>query len=192
MVYVAQPATASDLTSFSWLKASGAFPTGRVALGLAEGPIVVTPIFKHHDMHTDDFGPDIPADVMWMLAEAHIDMTLIHFDNNVLETCIALAMAGSGTEGTLIGAGRLMGSAIPLGIVSNNYIELSISSQVLARPWRFPASYLMDQMDVPLGTQRTAIKLKWRAIPYVSASRSLMNGAKTFGDNDFLKSAGAG
>lgn len=162
-------------------------------LGLAEGPIVVRPIFKTQDMYTDDFGPDVPAEVLMMIAEVNIDMTLIHFDDDVLETCVAEAMGG-GAPGVIAGAGTPMGAMLPVGVKGNHYISLNISSTVLGRVWRFPASYLMTNVELPLGTGRTAAKLTWRAIPYVAPQRSFSGNQLTnlnnVGPQEFLISKG--
>ena len=115
-------------------------------------------------------------------------MTLIHYDESLLRKCIAEAMGG-GTEGTLVGAGTPLGAMLPVGVNGNHYISLNISSPVLNEPWRFPASYLMTNVELPLGTGRTAARLRWRAIPYVSPQRSFASNALLA--NDYLISAGA-
>ena len=171
----------------SYFTVAPAIPTLK-QLGLAEGPIVVRPTFKTQDMHTDDFGPEVPADVMLMLAEVNIDMTLIQYDDDVLETCVADAMGG-GAPGVNAGAGTPMGAMLPVGVSGNHYISLNISSTVLGRVWRFRASYLTSNVELPLGTSRTAAKLTWRAIPYVSPERSFAN-ASILTSTDFLKSSG--
>lgn len=156
MVYVKQGVLGSPLPTFSTL----------TELGLATGGITITPVFRHVDMHTDDFGPDVPADVMWMLAECHIDMTLVHYDQAVLLNCIKESMAG-GTEGTMVGAGTPMGGLFALGSSTNHYMSLNITAPISGKPWRFPTAYLAEHpLELPLSNERTLAKLHWRAIPY--------------------------
>ena len=113
-------------------------------LGLCSDSVKVTPIFKHQDVHCDDFGPDIPVDVMWKLAEVHIAMTLIHYSVNVLDDCIAQAMAGS-VIGTLAPNGTLMGAGKRNTDPAYHYLKLQLTSPILQHPWQFPAAYLADR-----------------------------------------------
>ena len=134
-------------------------------LGLSDSSIVITLNSKHLDIGVDDYGNDIPAEELWMLASANIRMTLVHFDNDVLSACISESMAG-GTEGTMVAAGTPMGGGAPLLSSINHYIGLNLSSQI-GTPWRFPSAYLSEQpMIYPLGTERSLVVLNWRAIPY--------------------------
>lgn len=151
-------------------------------LGLAEGGIIISPRFIRQDIHTDDFGSTIPAEVMNLLAEVRISMTLIHTDIEVLEQCIIEAMDGGfidgGSEGELAGAGALMGRGKDLFGVdpddrSNDchYISLNLTSPVLNRPWRFPTAYLADDpVEIPLSATASAYQVTWRAIPYKKSS----------------------
>mgnify|MGYP001608992929 FL=1 len=78
-------------------------------LGLAEKEVTISPRFYHSEMRADDFGPNIPPEVMWMLADVQIAMTLVHFDRAVLEACISESMGGSTFGVFLAGAGTPMG-----------------------------------------------------------------------------------
>jgi len=131
---------------------------GTQTLGLCEGPVKVTPRYKHMDIKADDFGGDIPPEVLWMLADATVHMTLVHFDPILLEACLALAM-GNNVDGKCGGAGMPLGAAgnlLSLGIAGTNYA------------WRFPSSYLSERpASWPMGTERSQVELQWRAIPYV-------------------------
>ena len=135
-------------------------------LGLASDEILVVPHFSHRDLHIDDFGPDIPPEVLWMLSTVSIHMTLVHFDNDILRTCITESMAG-GTEGTMVGAGTPMGGGADIFSDKNHYISLSLSSAQLLLPWRFRSTYLAElPVEYPLGTGASLVRLNWRAIPY--------------------------
>ena len=65
-----------------------AFTSGGAQLGLSLDQIKITPRFHHRDVHTDDFGPDIPPEVLWNLADIRINMTLVHYDYDVLDTSL--------------------------------------------------------------------------------------------------------
>lgn len=133
-------------------------------LGLSDKQITITPNFVHQDIHCDDFGPTIPPDVIWLLADVTIQMTLVHYDPAVLNLCLGCSMAnavGANNEGTVVSAGTIMGAP------ANNYISLNIASPVGQLPWKFPTAYLTGPpMELPLGSDRTIVTLRWRAIPY--------------------------
>lgn len=145
-------------------------------LGLTSDQIKVTPKFSHIDIRCDDFGPEIPAEVMYHLADVRISMTLIHYDREVLNVCIAESMAGAPLSlgptivpfaGTLNPAGTMMGGNLPLFSSGNHYISLNIASPEIHKPWRFPTCYLAQSpVEIPLGTQASMVVLNWRAIPY--------------------------
>src|SRR4051812_41229379 len=88
-------------------------------LGLAEKGILVRPNWWHRDLHYDDFGLNIPPEVMWMLADVSIRMRLIHYDQIILDTCMIEAAAGGAFSvtsfaGLLNPMGSLMGNNLPL------------------------------------------------------------------------------
>lgn len=137
-------------------------------LGLASGPIVVTPEFYHKDMIVDAWGQNAPVDTQFMLASAHISMRLIHFDRTVLNYCIAAA-CGSTVVGGMARAGYRMGGNVARFAPGNNYIGLNIASPVDLLPWRFLYTYLYGQpIEYPLGTEKSEVLLNWRAIPYTT------------------------
>ena len=148
-------------------------------LGLAADNVTVTPRYVNRDISVTDFGPNVPAEVMWMLSDVTIRMNLVHYDKAVLDGCTAESMAGGmgllnipfALEGYMAPAGSLMGNGLPLLSSGNHYISLNLLSPVLGAPWRFPASYLSDPpFSMPLGTKITPVPLTWRAIPYVPPS----------------------
>jgi hypothetical protein len=151
-------------------------------LGLTLGPVRVVPNLVHRDIRVDDFGPDIPAEIMSTLADAQIHMTLVHFDDDVLDKCIANSMGGqyraSGFSDTLVGgvfagAGSLLGNGKQVGEPGNNFITLILtttnaSALNVVAPYRFPTAYICaNPLDIPLGTERSLVTVRWRAIAYV-------------------------
>ncbi len=145
-------------------------------LGLTTESVTIIPRFSHYAVKADDFGPDVPAEILWNLAEVRISMTLVHYDDFVLDAVIAESMCGGvgdgpigvvGWAGQMMPAGTPMGGNKPLYTSGNHYIGLNISSPILGFPWRFPATYLASQpVVIPLGTRRSEVQLNWRAIPY--------------------------
>lgn len=116
-------------------------------LGLAQGDIRIEPRFVHQDIYCDGLGKDIPAEVMWQLADCRIMMDLIHYDNLVLSSCIAESMGMSQTddpnpppltggftnqwEGDVAPAGRLMGNIYPLGDPKNRFVMLCLQTALV-------------------------------------------------------------
>ena len=58
-------------------------------LGLASEPITISPRFRLRDLRVDDYGPDIPPDVMSQLSDVQLRMTLVHYDPFILNLCQA-------------------------------------------------------------------------------------------------------
>lgn len=138
-------------------------------LGLSDGPIQVQVTYKHTDLFVNAFGGanGVPPDIQWMGAEMLIPMTLVHFDEAVLQECMRLSMADSAGEGIMKRAGRRMGNNLPRFSPGNSYISVSITSPDLGLPWRFLTCYLAgNPLQFPLGVERTGAMLNWRAIPY--------------------------
>jgi hypothetical protein len=160
------------------VKVKGAVNTGiedLSELGLAVNEVKVTPTYVHKDMIVDDFGPDVPPDVMFMIAFITVTMTLVHYDDDALETCVQLAMGNHVDsdlnpvveEGELVGMGTPLGKGKPLFAEGNCLIELTLTSPQLEKPWRFPAAYLVGEVkDEPLGVRAKQVPLRWRCIPY--------------------------
>lgn len=155
-------------------------------LGLATEGVRIIPRFIHQDIHVDDFGPNIPAEVMCMMADCRIEMTLIHYDALVLDACITESLGSSKfPSGTLAPAGQTLGRGLPLFSSGCHYISLSLAASRLVSPWRFPTSYLDSHpLIIPIGTERTIVNLSWRAIPY----KPLM---PNFGQSEEIMSSGA-
>ncbi len=141
-------------------------------LGLAEGPIVVTLQLNHSDVNVDAWGglEGPPVDVQWMLAEAAVTMDLIHYDRDVLETCLALSMGGASaaTTGQMARAGTRMGKGVARFAAGINLIGLNIASPQEGKPWRFYHAYIASGYEYQLSVKRTAARLTWRVIPYTA------------------------
>ncbi len=136
-------------------------------LGLADSSIHVRPNFVHQDINVDAWGPRIPADVQWFLSDVTINMTLVHYDNLILDICVQQSMASTGQFGTMGRAGQRMGNNTPRFGAGNRLVSLNITSPVLGQPWRFFFCYLSSPpVEFPLGTQRSLIVMNWRAIPF--------------------------
>jgi hypothetical protein len=144
-----------------------------VDLGLAVEKITVSPIFYHTPMRADDYGPNATPDVLMHLAACRVRMTLIHYDDAVLDVCIGEALGGAETPGTF-GAGTMppagtpLGKGLPLFCSGNNFISLNIiPAQNRFVPWVFPASYLTGPpLEIPFSTEKSLVVCEWMAIPY--------------------------
>lgn len=162
-------------------------------LGLPEGPIHVAPRLVHKDIYVDAYGRDsgVPADVMWIIADVTISMTLSHYNFKALDVCIQESMGGrtlspkgsidrtaagfdsmAGLAGQYLNpTGRMMGGGIPHLQSGYHFISLNILSPLLQFGWRFPAAYLAQPpVRIPLGTRASLVDLTWRAIPYWGGS----------------------
>lgn len=138
-------------------------------LGITDrrGVVTILPRFTHQDLHVDDYGDTVPPEVMWKLADCIITMTLIHWDQLILDKVIAESNAG-GTAGTMVGAGALMGNLAAIGAPGNHFISLGLNTSFEGgRVWRFPTAYLAENpVTLPIGVKASAVRLNWRAIPY--------------------------
>ncbi len=151
-------------------------------LGLATESIRISPKFYNKDIHTDDFGPNCPVEIMNELAEATISMALVHYDAEILDTCMSEGMGGglnplptggvggfNPLAGMMVGAGAIMGGINPIFSSGNKFISLYLipDPSTPAVPWHFPATYLTSQpLELPLGSEKTIATMSWRAIPY--------------------------
>lgn len=148
-------------------------------LGLSVDPIRVTPRFVQQGIHCDDFGPDIPADIIQYLADATIHMRLVHYDPVVLARCVSESLAtlvvnqNIPNDGTLGPAGQPLGAGVQWGTPGNRYIQLNLygaqpsPGSVLGNFLQFPTAILAEQpIEYPLGTEKSIVALTWKAIPY--------------------------
>jgi hypothetical protein len=151
------------------------FDNTLVELGLCTDSIQIAPRIKNREIMTDDFGDEVPAEVMAKMTDALVTMTLIHYDEETLSDCVRQSMGGvqlgsnpDWQDGVCGPTGRTMGGGVPLGYFGNRYVTLYLMSAVDARPWRFPATYILDGYDYPVGSKASEVQLTFRAIPYIS------------------------
>ena len=139
-------------------------------LGLASEESRITPNYVHMDVKVDDFGPQIPAEVLAQMSDVNIAMRLIHYDRNVLDACLAESLGlngGNFAAGIMTPAGYPLGQNLPVLASGCHYISLNLTSPQLNFPWRFPASFLTGPpVIIPLGTTTTIADLNWRTVPY--------------------------
>lgn len=132
-------------------------------------------------INVDSQGPNAPAELMNGCAECDVTMTLVHHDRTVLAVCQGESMGGvsflpqssvptgtgagvAGAEGLIPPPGMLMGNGLLPGESGCHYMSLNLVSIL---PWRFPTAYLVEQpVVIPLGTKRSLIETKWKAILY--------------------------
>lgn len=137
-------------------------------LGLAQDPIEITVNHQHMDVGVDAWGGRrIPPEIQYFLSDAVIRMNLVHIDRDRLDDCLRLSMGGVATVGLVPRTGtRMMNNGVLYGS-ANSLIELRLSSPVGLKRWRFPAAYLTGPpVEFPLGTERSIIRLTWRAVPH--------------------------
>ncbi len=134
-------------------------------LGLSDAPIRVTQEYRHKDINVDAWG-EVPVDKQFMLAQARIQMTLIHIDVPVLDACIQEAMGVAAVPGQMARAGTRMGNNQVRFAATNHYIGLNLYSPIGNKPYRFYYAYLDGSVEFPLGTEKSIWTLNWVAIPY--------------------------
>ncbi len=139
-------------------------------LGLSDAPIAIRMNFHHKDIGVDAYGATVP-ETQVMGGDATISMTLVHFDRSVLATCVNESLGGATAEGLLQRAGSRMGNNLPRfgagGFLGNHYIGLNLTSVVAGIPWRFYYTFLANPpVEFPLGTEKSIVRLQWRAIGY--------------------------
>lgn len=143
-------------------------------LGLSKDPIAVEPVFHFTDVQADDFGPKAPAAILWDLAEVLVRMTLVYFDNSILQEAVKASMGG-GTLGTLQGAGAIIGG-FPMQIESGS---------VPGGSWTFPTAFLAERpLTFPLGNEYSAVQLTWRAVGLPTAAAEVLSQGTVLWNHD--------
>lgn len=136
-------------------------------LGVSDSPIVVTLTGKHDDIITDPTGSMVPCDIQTFVGEASIVFTMIHYDRAVLDTLYALSVGGT-APGTMGRAGQIMGNGLARLASGWLFVGMNLTGPVAGSGWNFKACYLADSYSMPLGTERSATRATFRAIPYVA------------------------
>lgn len=135
-------------------------------LGLTQDPIGITLDYKHKDIKVDAWGM-VPPEIQYMLGECTIDMTLVNWDEAILQECLRQSQAGAPGDGTMPIAGARMGNGVPRFAPGNHFIGLNLSSPIRGLPYRFLTAYMYGPpMYIPIGTEKSVATLRWRAIPY--------------------------
>ncbi len=170
------------------------YPSNLYDLGLSVDQIKIAPTFHHVEQKSDDFGPNGVPETRWEIADCRIDMDLVHYDPDVLDACMVESMGGgiivpvgsplippttagivgfnnapqnSFFAGVLPSMGTPMGGNFPPLSSGNHYMSLSILSPQGNYPYRFPTAYMpSNPLEIPLGTNKSIVRLSWRAIPY--------------------------
>ncbi len=139
----------------------------KTELGLSFDEIKVIPKYIHRDVHVDDFGPEIPAEVLSMLAEVNVRMTLSHFDNLMLRIIQAESLGSFNNDGIMPPAGTPLGQNKELYASGCHYMSMQLASPQFGEPITFKTGYLaMQPVVLPLGTSYSKVDLNWRFIPY--------------------------
>lgn len=177
--------------------------TSRTELGLSTEQIIITPSYKKKDMIIDNYGPDVPIDVVAYMSECTIEMSLVHFDASILNICLGESNGGLMMDNLLFDAndepfrtanvgkagkaGSLLGKGYDYFASGNNFISLTLKSvqpiPLGGTTIRFKTSYISDRVVYPLGTKYTAVDLTWRAIPYVPFYSQEISGGLRFFDH---------
>lgn len=138
-------------------------------LGLCSDSVTITPNFRHMDVQLDAWGGTNgpPNEIQWMLADVAISLSLVHYDPDILNTCLRHAMGGRATIGLMARAGTRLGNSVAVTAANNLFVQLYLSSPIGGRPWYFPATYLTGPPVVyPIGVERSIVQANFRAIPY--------------------------
>lgn len=154
------------------------FPAGSTISGISQLGLTVDAIEVVLQVHSepilvDAYGKGNPIDEQVFGGEATIMMNLVDFNPTALAECVRLSFpvfggAGTTAEGALGRAGaRRGGGAATAAGAGSSYIGLNITSPVAGLPYNFPAAYLRDEpYRFPLGTERSIVRLTWRALAY--------------------------
>lgn len=141
-------------------------------LGLTDDQTRITPRWTHTPIFIDDYGPNVPVELLWMMADVTIDMNLIHVDPRLIDLVIRESMAG-GVPSSLASAGTPM---------HGHYMLLTLQGSGPGLSWTFNSAYLADNpIEIPVGASRSIFRCRWKAIPHKPAATEIVsNGAQLF------------
>ena len=153
-------------------------------LGLCSDQVKITPTFTHEDIQCNDFGPKAPPDVMARLADVRLQMTLIHYDEDVLDALMNESTGGGSyfqvlgnnflhPAGMLAPNGTPLGGGRPMYMSGNHLVSIGVTSPDLGKSYTFVSCYMDEQPCViPLGSEASQVEVTFRAIPYVPIYQS--------------------
>jgi len=146
---------------------SGSAIAAPCQLGLAPDAIRVSLNEHSKPLIVDAYGQNNTVDEQVFGGDALINMTLVHFSAIVLAECVRLAWPSAPAEGTLGRAGTRRGNGVPIGAAGSSFITLNISSPVAGLPYNFLTAWLAERpITIPLGTEKSAVVLTWKANAY--------------------------
>lgn len=155
-----------------------------VELGLAADGVRLTPSHYYDDIKVDDFGRHACVDVQHGLASVSIDLSLMHYDREVLWAAQDESLGGAGTRvvngaaestpGAVPPAGKLQAGRRPIYWSGNHFFSVLLGQTSQT----FATRYIACQLTNPspgvtrLAANAEPVNLSFRAIPYWNPVRS--------------------
>lgn len=138
-------------------------------LGLTDSPIEILLDYKHLPIDVNAYGY-VPPEVQAMGMMARVNMTLVHFDEDILQALVQESLAAP-AEGQLGHAGALLGNGAarfaPGVLTGNKLFGVNIQSAIGQQPWRFLYCMLMGTpLRWPMGAERSLVQVSFLGIPY--------------------------
>lgn len=116
------------------------------------------------DVHADDAGPFMPADIQWMGQVAQITLNMIRYEKSIADIIESFIRSGTGGTITSANIGTLM-------LAGSKYMQLKVAP-VAARsglsaelPYTFGCCWPVDSINFNMGTRVTRRREIWRAVP---------------------------
>lgn len=135
-------------------------------LGVTSDPISITFTGKPDPILTDPTGKGVPIDYQTFGGLATISFNLIHFDKVVLEQMNALSQGGT-FPGTMGRAGQIMGNGLARLASGWLFFGMNVLAPVAGSGFNFKAC-VINNYNIPLGTEKTIVPVSIQAIPYVA------------------------
>ncbi len=157
-------------------------------LGLCtRGGVTITPTFYHTPVNINEFGPNIPVELLNDLMLVDVSFTLSHYDLDILNIMMAESVGGApftpgpsirpitGTfnkRGTLLGGGRQMYAS------GNHLFSVGITWEDF--PFTFISCHL-NGPQFPVGVETSYPRVSVRCFPYVPLFSGSLNQPTTSG-----------
>jgi hypothetical protein len=142
----------------------GTSSTDLQRVGISEDGADITIMYGREHIHSDQWGPFVPADVLVTGKMARITITLVHWDAAQLE------IVRGGFRNRI--AGEVQSADIgALMIQSGLYNQLLLqgtarTAGVLEAPYRFEVCFIDDQHGVRVSTKHGRATLSFTALPH--------------------------